>query len=452
MNRRWLIPVFFLILAALACDTPYYDPPHVSGVKADPDTSGRVYATVSETEAEYICSKKPDGSYDYSACAWTETSAPYVYRSDDYGQTWQRTDEMVDTESEASVILENETLYHNGVPLWSFPRPGYRSFFLNDEYGSRFNLRHAGTSSSTDGVLYVGMGTEGVLSFLSPDEWYLSAAGIAELNPLPLTVTNPLDILGTIALALLIPPLPLIHAYMLSRIWMYVMPMGRAWRLAGGVSLFLALLAALAIAIWLTDANTDYYPMVAVMTAITVFVSVTVAWVAAPEDRAGWLARRTLPVALIVPIGVAAIWFGWIFVIPVITAYAIFRGSYALHLRGYEGVNAWLVDRLALTSLGIAAVCGFAVWLVIASLASGLLYSALMFLLAWIIAVVWSALWLKGYATREMERIGWHTTSLQARLSTAAVLCYALPAAFAVATFWGQASARGWFTDILMPR
>jgi hypothetical protein len=449
MNRRVLIPVFFLILAALACDSPYYDPPHVSGVKADPDTPGRVYATVHDQMAQYNCAQKANATYDYTDCEWEEQGEPYTYRSDDYGQTWQRVETQGEMVDGGAVVMDGEKLFHDGAAVWWFPRPGYRSFFFDDDNGQRFNLRHAGVDSrGADGALYVGMGTEGVLTFRTPNEWYLSAAGIAELTPSPLTVTNPADILKVVLLGLLVPPLPLIHAYLLTRVWLYVMTPRRAWTLALIVSTFLTALAGVAITIWVTDANTDFYPIVAVMSVITVLVSAVIGWAAAPAPQARSVAYFTALFSLFVPIGVATVWIGWVFIIPTVTTYAIFRRSYAVQLERNEGVTAGVLDHLALASVGIAIGCGFTVYIGTFFLEGVLHSGGLLFMAAWIGAVVWSARWIRQYAQREIAVRGWQARSLQAHLNTAAVLCYALPAVFAGLTFWGQMGAKSWFGSL----
>src|SRR3954467_11331988 len=105
---RWLIPVFFLILAIIACDAPYYDPPHVLSVAADPETSGRVYAAVGTTETQS------------------------TYRSDDYGLTWKPSTRIVKPETTDGYSMHGDSLTFGETVVWSFPRPIYRYFFLND--------------------------------------------------------------------------------------------------------------------------------------------------------------------------------------------------------------------------------------------------------------------------------------------------------------------------------
>jgi hypothetical protein len=229
------------------------------------------------------------------------------------------------------------------------------------------------------------------------------------------------------------------------------MPARRAWILALIVSGILAVLAAAAIAIWLTDARTDYYPMVAVMTAITAFVSAAVAWASAPQERARSLTYYTAFISLIVPIGVASVWVGWLLIVPVLVCYAIFRASYALQLRGCENATAGVLDGLAWASLGIAVGCGIFVAVVASVFVRVLFFDALGYLIALAVAVVWSARWIGQYAAREIISIGGQTNALQTRLSTTTVLCYALPAACAALTFWGQGAAQGWFTSLWKP-
>ena len=327
--RRWWIAVFFLILAALACDAPTYDPLRVIGVKADPETTGHVYTVV--------------GNDDLQA----------TYRSDDYARTWARTTEEIEPDVDTQLHMIGGTLYNSsGQSIWTFPRGTYRFFFLSDDYGQYFSLPSGNVSNSAaGGVLYIGMRTEGVLTFPAPGEWYLSAQGIDLLKPLPLTITYTPTIFAIIVLALLIPPLPLIHAYLLSRVWAQIMPSREAWRRAIIVSLVLTLLAALAITVWLTDVRADYYGIVAVMTAITVITGAGITRVYAPESRR--LTLWTGFVSLIVPLGVAAVWVGWLFIIPIVTSYAIYHELYRRLLKPDETSTQRLVQRLALRSLGV---------------------------------------------------------------------------------------------------
>ncbi|MEO8392360.1 MAG: hypothetical protein ABI700_05140 [Chloroflexota bacterium] len=424
--KRLLIPVFFLILAILACDEPYYDPVHVIGVKADTSTTGRVYAVVGNDDSQS------------------------TYRSDDYGHVWQQTTEIVEPDKDADVTVSNEKLYQFNVAIWSFPRPTYRFFFLSDDDGQYFKLPNPGgvSSSRADGVLYVAMGTEGVLVYPAIQQWYLSANGIDLLHPLRLTITDAPTILAIIVLALLVPPLPLLNAYLLSRVWLYALPPKKAWRLALRVSAILAALAAVAITIWLTDARTDYYTIVAVMGAISLLLGVGATIVAAPADKARRLAWRAGLVSLIVPIGVAAIWAGWLFILPLVGCYMLFRALYTRMLRERGDVHAGLADTLTVQSLVVVIACT-GTFLVLGAMLGAVLkirndFAPLEFILGaiWAVVVLWQRV-AKRFPEKSIQ-------SIRASVSVVTVLCYPVASGLAVLIFFAQSAAYSWFTHLLI--
>jgi hypothetical protein len=108
--------------------------------------------------------------------------------------------------------------------------PHFPVLLFDDLTLNNFELAKDNPSNSAAAdTVYVAMGTEGVLVGSTPGSssdqpWRLTGTGIDLLNPLPLTLTDPLAVLGVILLALLVPPLPWIHAYLLSRVWVNLLP------------------------------------------------------------------------------------------------------------------------------------------------------------------------------------------------------------------------------------
>lgn len=427
--KRLLIPLFFMALAALACDAPVYDLPRILGIQADAAIAGKVYTLVGNSEAQTR------------------------YVSEDYGRTWQPTSEVFETSTGGGYSMQGDTLYYQGSPIWSFPRPTFRMFFLNDEDREFFALPiwERVTTSEAHGVLYVGMGTEGVLIFTAPGEWHLSAVGIAQLDPIPLTITDPPTLAVIIALALLVPPLGLLHAYVLSRVWVYALPGRKAWRFALKVTTLITLLAVIAIIVWLTDARTEYYPVVAVMTVVTVVLSVGAALLSVPEDQARRIAWRTALVAVIVPAGVAAVWWGWLLIIPMITGYAVYRWTYNRELRDNDTVSNSLLDRLALTSLLASVGGGIVIAILLFGLGSIGRWRDLFIIICWGVLVYFTIRLLISTIEKIVAERNLQTRSLRRTISLATILCYVLAPILAGAVFSGQVFAYGWFTSLLVP-
>lgn len=429
--KRLLIPLFFMLLAALACDQPYYDVPRVIGVHADAETAGKVYALVGNDAAQ----------------------SRYV--STDYGRTWQPTTEEFETSTGSGYSMQNDTLYYEGSPIWSFPRPTFRFFFLDDEYRQHFALPlwENVTTSEANGVLYVGMGTEGVLTFTAPGEWHLSAVGIQQLDPIPLTITDPPTLAGIIALGLLVPPLALLHAYLLTRVWLYALPNGKAWRAALAVTGIITLLAAVAILIWLTDARTDYYPIVAIMTAVTIILSVGAALLVVPPPDARRIAWRTGTVALIVPAGVASIWWGWLIIVPLLVGYSVYRWAYARELRKQQIVlTTGLLDRMVLISLAATILCS-GIFIAVLFFGAGIIrnWSEIALIICWLLAIYFTIRLLQPAFTKQVAAFGLETRPLRHTIALATIAAYILAPILAVAVFMAQGSAYNWFTTLLVP-
>ena len=361
MKHRWLIPVLFLILAALACDDGYvYDPIRVQQVTADSSTPGHAYALVGNTD----------------------TSA--VYETDDYGEHWRRSEYVFPDEVRNSYTLRfsDATLFLDSATLWRYPRSTFRSFFVDDVgVEPAFSLASYSPSNSASGdALYVAMGTEGVLVGPAPSsslerEWVLTANGIDLLDPIPLTLTNPLAVLGVIALALLVPPLPLLHSYILSRVWAYILPRQLAWRYALATAGGLSLLAAVGVGLWLTNIELEYGWIVGGMTVITAVSGVGLTWYfarerAVPAGLRNRLLMAALFASLIVPTGVIGVFVLWWLIFLIVFGY---RAYSDLYFRGIVGDKRkaknkrqqWLIDRLTaetlLTVVGIALLVGIGV-------------------------------------------------------------------------------------------
>lgn len=368
---RWLIPVLFMALAALACDGPNYEPPRVSKIQADPSLPGKAYALV-------------QGNRNPNAYGRSDDRIDQAYETRDYGQTWvpvtidDRAARFPET-SEADLSLfgvYEGNLYKNtksgNAPIWYFPRQTFRSFFAPDNAGSSYespyfifgSVPSFSVSPADPGVIWVAMGTEGVLVGPNPlvdspavRSWTLTRNGLTGIHYLPLSITRPDVIAMIVALGLLVPPLSLIHVVLLARAYLYAFQPGEerdAYRLAGLVTGSITILAAFAIVFWLTNESIDYYPVVAVMTGICVLFGVGGGiWISRKRDFSALFIRRMAwacaLLSLIVPAGVASVWFLWPFIIGGSIAFGITRLALTRYL-DQEGVVAtrWGLDRFAL--------------------------------------------------------------------------------------------------------
>jgi hypothetical protein len=364
-RNPWLVAVLMLALASLACDDAYPALPFVEAVQADAQVPGRAYAQVRNVR---------------EGATGTRTLTTQVYETSDYGRTWQRSDAPIrDPRPEVFAFrLVREALRDaNGREVWTFPRATFRSFFYHDSSGYRYQLPAGAVSNSAgDRTLYVAMGTEGVLvgrfdaeevlklSAWSRITWSLESRGIDVLNPLTLTITNPLQIAGVVLLGILIPPLVLIHTFVLRRVWRYATSERNAGYWALLTSLCTAVFAGLAIVIWLLDIKTDYYPMVAVMTVITVAISVGGSGLltrGCEADVRRRLISVTALVSLLVPAGVAAVWALWPFIVGLVWGYWVYDRVYVAFYGPYLTAVGhprprWLIDRLTLETVGAVTV------------------------------------------------------------------------------------------------
>lgn len=345
---RWMLPLVMLILAALACDETYIEPPKVTQVQADPALPGRAYALV------YISG-----------------AAQIVYETDDYGQHWARSQAAFPnyTPADAAYTMEmrGESLYFRDRALWSFPRPIFRFFFFDglSSFSQDFRLPYGQVSNALQGdTLYVPMGTEGILvarmtGIPSLLDARLTNNGLDTLNPLPLTITNSTTLIRIVLAALLVPPYALIHAYLLTRVWGYVLPRSQARSSSLYTAFGLSLVAAVGVVIWLTDIHTDYYQIVAAVTFIVVLISLIQTARFAREAELSSYARNrifigAILVSLIVPLGIAGIFTSWWLVYTLVFGYFAYQRVYIRHLSlpvksGDENRRQrWFIDRLSL--------------------------------------------------------------------------------------------------------
>jgi MFS family permease len=474
----WMLPLLMLALAALACDEPYYDPIQVRAVDTDTNVSGRVYATVgsaNQLTATYMTD-------DYGA-NWRPAENTMLSSG----------------ANTHPLSMRSETIYLNTAePLWTFPRRTFRDFFLDDTANEYFSIPNWGAVSNVvaDDAIFVAMGTEGVLVGPAPGtnaarEWTLTSSGMELIDPLPLTITNPGAILGVILWGLLMPPIGFMHMFILRRVWAYLLPPPNARRFALIVSLILMALAGIAIAIWLTNINVTYYGMVGVMTAIVALTGMIITYWLARRRRTDFTRRQRWAlvilaglVSLIVPAGVAAIWVGWWAAFGALGGYFFYHRAYARYfeqrpqderrLAGEwtrsatpeeeseaEKPSEWLLDRMTLETIiviasvvalsllfaftfddvfsvsggGLGLVCGFAVFILLASTALG----------------VYTRMRVYRYAKIEVDVREAIPGRLRGHIIRASVMFPLMTFGAAIGTFIGQMMAYGWFTGLLVP-
>ncbi|MBZ0282640.1 MAG: hypothetical protein K8L97_18005 [Anaerolineae bacterium] len=463
LNWRLFIPILMLILAALACDDPVAEAIKVDRVEVDANVPGRAYARVL-------------GLFQAA-----------IYQTDDYGATWQPS-EHVFAESpvrQYSLFMSSETLKLNDQAIWSFPRYMFRFFFYEDDPGvqPRFALPYGDLSNAAQGdTLYVAMGTEGVLiGRIAPGntlvDWRLSANGIDVLNPLPLTITHIGSILGIIALALLVPPVVLLHSWMLYCVWIYFLPRPFARRRALQLSLGLSAAAAVACYIWLTDIRTDFFPVVGVVTLIVVLAGLTATYLMTEGQLLSaktrrWLLIMTLLVSLLVPAGVVGVFTSWWAVFIIVFGFGAYRWAYFRHLgreikpdaEGRE--HRWHIDRLALETMTIAIVFGVVIFWVmtfgmnsVVRVTYGFRDMAMLGIFLVGLAVAWwvTRFYVMGRASTfiavrrgDAERL-LRQKPLLRDVRIATVIGVVLAGVFSWAVFVGQFAAYGWFTTLLRP-
>ncbi len=384
MRLRLLLPLILLALAALACDGGIsYNTIYVAAVDADAAQPGHVRVIVRQMVG-FVPSESEYYTPDYGP-----TSAPplresdYYYASTDDGRTWTPTDAFDAPDpsiylGEGGYSRVNEAGYSRlfGGETWVFPRAGFRDFFYrstDDGTGDSvdyFVVGQGGYHNRIAGdTIYISMGTEGILVGPAPGvettrSWELRQ-NIPGLRALPLGFSDPLTVAGVVLAALLLPPLPFLHAYLLSRVWRYLLPASDAWRKALRLSLAFAALAAIAIILWIVPTTFDigFYPMAVAVGLIVVVVSVLMT---VRHARAAGLARGAVRragivaavVSSLVPLGVLAVWWAWWLVLLLIFGYMAMWGVANRHLRRSEIISDplkpimhWHTDRLALEGM-----------------------------------------------------------------------------------------------------
>lgn len=465
----WLIPLVMLAIAMLACDEVYVPPPMIGQVEVDPAVQGKVYITVVNAGATYN-----NGSLD--------SGHTVAYESSDFGTNWNHSEHKFAAKqiNAYAMTMYGETLSFN-TATWNFPRPMFRTVFY-DESGfasMRFELPDGFVANAAQGdQVYIAMGTEGVLvaklagNGFAPD-WRLSTTGIDSLTPLPLIVTEPTTLMGIILLILCVPPFALIHAYLLQRVWVYVLPPAEARRLALWVTAGLVLLAIIGSLVWLTSDRIDLYEVIGVLTIITVIIGMTVTVLLALKAEVTSATRNRLAIAsilvsLIVPGGVAAIFAMWWLVFGVVLSYWAYHRAYWRYI-AYAGVTPegrvqrWRVDRLAIEMVIICMVGASALFAQVTFFQAftyrfgGL--GSLVFLLGIGLAIAGLYFVIRHYSRRRAQAILQlnmdvpQTRDLQhlsRDLWRHTLYWGVLAIVLSIATFIGQMMAYSWFTSLLI--
>jgi len=364
--RRWLalLPLIMLALAALACDedSGRFFPATVMKVAADSSVAGTAYAWV-ETQHHSFPNDPP-----------SEEIPHVIYETGDYGQNWHVTTQgWPDTPPEVlSAAMHGEDLYIADKLVWSFPRPVFRSIFTSHTTGSdafqlpATNLPLGAAFSPADpSVLYILMGTEGVLVGPNPNSpgvasrpWTLTHNGMTDLHPhtLMINASN-----GSVFFAVgAIVALPfLLYAWLLTQVWRYSFPANeqhRASALASALSIVLGVIAWLAVCVWLLD---DRIEVSLVMATASVFIMM----ISSSGLIAIWLARNrhftnafTLRLAfatgllsLIIPLGIIGSLPAWVLIIFGVIGFMFYRGCTSRYLeRRSMTITQWSLDRLAM--------------------------------------------------------------------------------------------------------
>jgi hypothetical protein len=178
-------------------------------------------------------------------------------------------------------------------------------------------------------------------------------------TPLPLP-----NMLLAILTALLFPPLPLIHAWLLAQVYRYAYQPGESslWeRFANRVTGIVVLFTMLALILWFSNHQLTFtgivFPMMLFCMAIGAGGAV---WIARKRNFSPRFTMRLAIaaglVSLIAPFGVLGVYITWPVVLTGIMAYILFRGEIEAQIeRNYQGVTRWQVDSLALVAMGALA-------------------------------------------------------------------------------------------------
>ncbi len=217
-------------------------------------------------------------------------------------------------------------------------------------------------------MIYAAMGLAGVLIGPNPPTsnvrpWQISHEGIDGILS-PLSIRNPVTITTVIVFILLIPPLPILHAWLIGQAYRYIYPIDeadKALQLALKVSCVLTLPSAIAIFFWLTNENVDAPLILIVMSALVVALSVgTAVTLARRRDFSDWFTLRlavgTGLLSLIVPFGSSFLFQHneWLIILSLIIGFAFYRGAMSTYLNNQSArITLWQTDQMSIELLVI---------------------------------------------------------------------------------------------------
>jgi hypothetical protein len=484
MRPELLLPFLLLALAALACDGGVsYNTIYVAAVDADADQPGQVRIIVRELVGFVSSDYTADDDPTTASSSLRETDT--FYESTDYGRTWTATDPF-DVPAPSIDISEQGYSALFGGESWVFPRAGFREFFYTNSSGDTgdtidyFVVGQGGYHNRVAGdTIYISMGTEGILVGPAPGspssrDWELRQ-NIPGLRALPLNFSDPLTVAGVVLAALLFPPLPFIHAYLLSRVWRYLMPAADAWRKALRLSLAFAALGAIGIILWIVPATFDigFYPMAITVAIIVVVVSImmTVRHARAAGLRSGGVWRAGIVsslVALLVPMGVLSVWVLWWFIALLVGGYMTMWALANGHLRRNtivtdpaKPIMHWWTDRLALEGMLLSAFpifLGVLMYFFRSSIISrfGFQMQSVIEVVGIVLLLALTIILLRWHLGRRGRLLCTTTGVNQAYQSLGTVVTgiwllfwWAFAATSSSALFIAQLSASGWFYDLM---
>jgi hypothetical protein len=323
----------------------------------DPQEAGRIYLNA----RIYGCTANNDGP---------------VYESTDGGYTWRESSRvfpiMVHETPRYQIegirfVRDEEAVYFHNERIWQTPRQEFVRFFHtfgSYPYRDHFDSAYASLHDPQHNTTIITMGELGVLVGPYPPNsgeraWTHIDSGIGSAMPFAITVTNPMLVSAITLLALLVPPLPLLHAWLLAQVWRYCyaeFEEEHAWQHGWRVTIAITGVAAVAIVGWLMVPLYDFTALVGGMTLFTAAVSAGYGWwLAQHREMSPRMVRQltiaSLLVALIVPLGVATtrIGFGWFILLTILVGFICCRRMVAERLEQAKiATTRWLYDRLAL--------------------------------------------------------------------------------------------------------
>jgi hypothetical protein len=168
---------------------------------------------------------------------------------------------------------------------------------------------------------------------------------------------SPLAILITIGLAFAIPPLPLIHSWLLAQVYRYAYQPGerRAWNgLARWITAIISICAFMVIALWYGEPRITFFRIWWVMALLCFVLGVGAAlWIA----RARQFSRRFTMllalasglVSLLIPAGVLGVWVAWPVILTGVLGYVVSRYFNENRLEDeYATLTNWQIDSITL--------------------------------------------------------------------------------------------------------